>query len=154
MGKLRLKLIAPVPVGVDPELLRQTIGFINHSHDLNLPDGEINLKFTGDPEMRRLNKDFSGHDYATDVLSFSYIENDRDPIGGVLGELIISADTAKRQAESASLSLSEEVAVLTIHGVLHILGLDHQQAAEQARMEQLQAKYAQMAGIKYRNFWS
>lgn len=149
MGSLRLNLSGPVPSEIDQELLNKAVGQVNA--DQNPPDGEINLAFTDDAGIQKLNRDYSGNDYSTDVLSFSYME-DGGPIEGVLGEIIISSQTAQRQAKEAGTSLSEEAAILTIHGILHILGVDHQTPPQQEQMNMLQSKYAALLGIKYRNF--
>jgi probable rRNA maturation factor len=75
----------------------------------------------GDLQLRRLNKQFLGQDYPTDVLSF--------PSGspaGPLGDVAISLDRAKEQAREHRHSLSLEVKILMLHGLLHLLGLDHE----------------------------
>lgn len=75
----------------------------------------------GDTQLRGLNKQFLGKDHATDVLSF--------PSGsriGPLGDLAISLDRAKQQAREHGHSVSSEVKILMLHGLLHLLGLDHE----------------------------
>lgn len=75
----------------------------------------------GDAQLRRLNKQFLGKDYPTDVLSF--------PSGspaGPLGDMAISLDRAREQASEQGHSLSLEVKILMLHGLLHLLGLDHE----------------------------
>jgi probable rRNA maturation factor len=75
----------------------------------------------GDDELTRLNRRFRGRNYATDVLSF--------PSGGPagpLGDLAISLDRAKEQARRHGHSLTEEIKILMLHGVLHLLGMDHE----------------------------
>jgi len=81
---------------------------------------------TGDAELRRLNRQFLGKDYATDVLSF--------PGGGAahpdaevsLGELAISAGRARAQAKACGHTLENEIRILMLHGVLHLMGMDHE----------------------------
>lgn len=153
MGNLKLKLIEPVPASLDQDLLRQSVGHLNHNPgELALPEGIINLKLVNDTDIRSLNKEYAGADYATDVLAFSYLEGG-GPIDGVLGEIMISQDMAKRQADQLGHSFSEEVAILALHGMLHILGKDHQTPAEQGKMDLLQAKYCKLAGIPYKFNW-
>jgi probable rRNA maturation factor len=113
-------------------------------------DGIINLVLVDDEEIRAMNAEFAGNDYATDVLSFSYIENGGEPIEGVIGEMAISLETAERQAKEARHSLADELALLVVHGTLHILGHDHQTAAEQAAMSELQREYLTAAGADYK----
>ena len=75
---------------------------------------------TGDAELRRLNRAFLGHDYATDVLSFPAAEGPR------LGDLAISLARARAQARQRGHSAAEEIRILMLHGVLHLLGMDHE----------------------------
>jgi probable rRNA maturation factor len=90
----------------------------------------ITLVFVRDKKMRALNRDYRGRDYPTDVLSFRAA----DEAGGeggfgaaeFLGDLVIAADTALRQANEAGQSLEREVQELVIHGVLHLCGYDHE----------------------------
>jgi probable rRNA maturation factor len=75
----------------------------------------------GDDELRRLNRNFLGKDYPTDVLSF--------PSGateGQLGDIAISLDRAKEQATEAGHSTTDELKILMLHGVLHLVGMDHE----------------------------
>jgi probable rRNA maturation factor len=73
-----------------------------------------------DAELERLNREFLGHDYPTDVLSFPA----PDPAGW-LGDVAISADRARAQAARFGHCVEEEVGILLLHGVLHLLGFDH-----------------------------
>ncbi len=75
---------------------------------------------TSDHELRRLNRDFAGHDYATDVLSF--LSN----AGDELGEMAISAERAGAQAAEFGHSTIDEIRLLMLHGVLHLIGFDHE----------------------------
>ena len=95
---------------------------------------------TDDASIRVLNRDWRKKDRATDVLSFSQIEGPEDTnmpaLRGrprVLGDVIISLDTAARQAVEAELSLEEEVRRLLVHGILHLLGHDHVHGGAQAQ---------------------
>ena len=85
--------------------------------------GEVEVLLTGDPTLRRLNKDFRSKDRPTDVLSFPSPEE----ISSVhAGDLAISLETAARQASSYGHSLRDEVRILLLHGLLHLAGLDHE----------------------------
>ncbi len=88
---------------------------------------EISLLITDDETVRELNRNFRGKDKATDVLSFPMGEDD------MLGDIVISADTAKRQAAEAGIPLERETAFLYIHGMLHLLGYDHETGPEEER---------------------
>jgi probable rRNA maturation factor len=76
---------------------------------------------TGDSELRRLNRDFRGKDYATDVLSFP-----SDDANGHLGDIAISLGRARAQAREFGHGIEQEVQILMLHGVLHLLGYDHE----------------------------
>jgi probable rRNA maturation factor len=85
---------------------------------------------TGDAELRKLNREFRGKDYATDVLSFPAAEGPR------LGDLAISAARARAQAHQFGHTTEQEVRILMLHGVLHLLGMDHESdSGEMARTE-------------------
>ncbi|MEO8594519.1 MAG: rRNA maturation RNase YbeY [Candidatus Solibacter sp.] len=75
---------------------------------------------TGDSELRRLNRDFRGKDYATDVLSFPSGD------GSHLGDIAISLGRARAQAREFGHAVEDEVRILMLHGVLHLLGHDHE----------------------------
>ena len=91
---------------------------------------------TGDAEMRRFNRDFRGKDYATDVLSFPSAG------GGSLGDLAISAARARAQAREFGHSVEDEIRILMLHGVLHLLGFDHEvDGGKMARAEKRWRKH-------------
>lgn len=96
---------------------------------------ELSIVLTDDAAIRELNRDYRGKDKATDVLSFSLLEGDEPVAFGprALGDVVISMDTAARQARSIGHSLEDEVTRLLIHGVLHLLGHDHVNGGHQAR---------------------
>jgi probable rRNA maturation factor len=82
----------------------------------------------GDRELRRLNREFLGRDYAADVLSFPAAKEPqaRMPAPPSLGELAISGERAAAQARQFGHSVSAEIRILMLHGVLHLLGMDHE----------------------------
>jgi probable rRNA maturation factor len=97
---------------------------------------EISIVLTGDEEMRLLNRDYRGKDCPTDVLSFCQLEGEpfAPSADGVveLGDVVISVDTARRQALEHAHSLQDEIDLLTVHAVLHLLGYDHEDDDEAA----------------------
>jgi probable rRNA maturation factor len=103
------------------------------------PDGEVDVAFVGDRTMKRINRDFRSIDRTTDVLSFSYV--DQAHAGGVLGEIFVSPAVARSQAREAGCPVGEEVARLVVHGLLHVLGYDHDTAATRRRMLARQERY-------------
>nr|PZM93818.1 MAG: rRNA maturation RNase YbeY [Pseudomonadota bacterium] len=95
-------------------------------------DAELSILLTTDEAIRRLNRDFRGIDRATDVLSFPA----GDPLPGqapFLGDLAISLDTARRRAREDGRPLSRELARYLAHGLLHLLGYDHEVSEQEAR---------------------
>ena len=84
--------------------------------------GDVELVFVNDDEMRKINHEQRGINKATDVLSFPY---EQVP-GGLMGSVVISTDTASRVAGELGHSIECEIALLFLHGVLHILGYDHE----------------------------
>lgn len=82
--------------------------------------GNVAILIAADQELRRLNKDFRGKGYATDVLSFP------SDVPGHAGDIAISADIAAANARALRLSLLSELKVLILHGLLHLAGFDHE----------------------------
>ncbi len=92
----------------------------------------------GDRSIRRLNREYLGRDKATNVISFSMQEGDFGTINpGLLGDVVISADTAAREADEGGESCWSRLVFLLLHGILHLTGYDHERSgeAEAARME-------------------
>src|SRR5579872_1397862 len=97
--------------------------------------GDITVVLTGDRKIRELNRTFRGIDRATDVLSFDI--GDGLKRGEPFGDVVISVETARRQAREYDATLRTEVARLLVHGTLHLCGYDHQVPREAARMHGL-----------------
>lgn len=105
-----------------------------------LTDCELSLTLTSDRAIRALNRDWRGIDAATDVLSFSQLEDSgatpsarRSPAGTLLGDVVISIDTALAQAREAGVAPASRLRRLLIHGFLHLLGYDHERSPADAR---------------------
>ena len=116
---------------VDYELLKthsKNILFI-----LECENQELSILLADDKKIRELNKKYRGQDRATDVLSFPQNEGEQnESISHLMGDVVISAAAAKRQAFEHGLSLEEEIVLLLIHGILHLLGFDHERSEEEA----------------------
>ena len=95
--------------------------------------GTINLVFTEDRKIRRLNRDFRSIDKATDVLSFNLEKPDNPE--ATFGEIYIAVGTARRQAAEYGGTVTGEILRLTCHGLLHLLGYDHEKIAEASKMK-------------------
>ena len=100
----------------------------------------VALRVTDSRTVRRLNRRFRGEDSATDVLSFNTdFDGLRRPDGSAdLGEIVIALPVAARGARERGVSLADELALLTVHGTLHLLGFDHEEPAEDERMKRLE----------------
>lgn len=113
---------------------------------------EVVVVISDDAALRDLNQRFRGEDHATDVLSFA--DDTRGPyaIGGgdlptYLGDIVISIDRAREQAETAGGTLMQELQLLAVHGTLHLLGHDHGEPAQKATMWAAQAGILARLGI-------
>ena len=125
-----------------PRLATKTVRKIARtiSDALGSTDAELSILLTGDEEIRELNRDWRDKDRATDVLSFSQVEGEGPAGARVLGDVVISMDTAARQAEELGHDLEHEVARLLVHGVLHLLGHDHVRGGSSARKMRAEEK--------------
>ncbi|MCW5837683.1 MAG: rRNA maturation RNase YbeY [Labilithrix sp.] len=102
---------------------------------LQLRDREVSFLLTDDKRIHQLNKVYRDKDRPTDVLAFAMQEGELAELaGGVLGDVIVSVPTAKKQADERGASLLDEVTMLLAHGLLHLLGWDHRTPAEDRRM--------------------
>ena len=109
-------------------------------------DSEISLTFVDNEEIKELNCTARGKDSATDVLSFPLLEQeddgtliiyDEDVVDGrvLLGDIVISAERAKEQAEEFGHSLVREMCFLAVHSVLHLLGYDHERSEDEEKLQ-------------------
>jgi len=94
---------------------------------------ELSIALVGDREMRPLNAKYRRKNQTTDVLSF-FVEN--QPLSGakILGDVVISVEQARRQAKERGKTLKSEMVTLLIHGILHLLGYDHEKSPRQAQL--------------------
>jgi probable rRNA maturation factor len=99
----------------------------------------FDILITRDAELRRLNREFLGHDYPTDVLSFPSGARD-----GFLGEIAISVDRAREQAAEQGHGADVELRILMLHGVLHLTGMDHER--DGGRMRRAEARWRKQFG--------
>jgi probable rRNA maturation factor len=106
---------------------------------LQLEKAELSLVLSGDGEIRELNKVYRGKDKATDVLAFPMREGDFGRLHAalpsrLLGDVIVSVPTAERQASAAKREALAEITMLVAHGLLHLLGWDHETPAKDRKM--------------------
>ena len=103
--------------------------------------GEVTIALVSDGRMRALNRSFRGKDYATDVLSFPMTAPT-----DYLGDIVIATGVAQRQADEAGHSVGTELRILALHGLLHLLGYDHE--TDDGRMARVERKLRRKAGLK------
>lgn len=116
------------------------------------PHTEVSVVLADDDYIHQLNRQYRGKDCSTDVLSFALNEGEEPQIVNgpeeiLLGDIIISLETAARQAEEYGHSLERELAYLTTHGILHLLGYDHMTEDEKAEMRQEEEHILLLLGI-------
>ena len=120
---------------------------------------EVSVTFTDDASIHELNKKFRGVDRPTDVLSFPLFDyegqSDEPPVDellGMLGDVVLSLETAARQAEEFGHSFEREVAFLTVHSMLHLLGYDHETGeADEADMRERQRAIMKALGLSVKD---
>ena len=121
------------------QLLSDGLNAVAKLHGLGEQE-EVDITIVTDDEIHALNRDYRNVDRATDVLSFALDEDGGEPelVGGpevhLLGDIIISAETAARQAKEFGHGLEREIVYLAVHGLLHLLGYDHMQEEDKVIM--------------------
>lgn len=117
------------------------------------PQTEVSLVLANDEYIHALNREYRDKDCPTDVLSFALNEGEEPividgPEEVLLGDIIISLETATRQAEEYGHSLERELAYLTVHGILHLLGYDHMVEDDKLEMRREEEHVLSLLGIK------
>jgi len=113
---------------IDRRRLRRAARMI--LEDASIADAEISVAVVDDPAIRRLNRDYLGHDYATDVLSFLLDRGEES----LAGEVIVSADAAKAVAPGFGWPAPDELLLYVIHGMLHLVGCEDATPSQRAAM--------------------
>ncbi len=117
---------------------------------------EISVRLNGDGEMRDLNREYNGRDTATNVLSFALTAGDATHVSGVsqldnapilLGDIVAAYETCAGEAEDQVKSLADHLHHMVVHGVLHLLGYDHEAETEAAQMEALERDILARLGV-------
>ncbi len=130
-------LFRRTPVGLDRRWLR---AFAERLREEVAGSRSFTILITGDSELRRLNRDFLGKDYPTDVLSFPSGEE-----GAELGEIAISSGRAAAQAREFGHAVEEEIGILMLHGVLHLMGMDHE--GDHGRMARAETRWRKLLDL-------
>jgi len=132
--------------GIDEEALRRRLAKVLEA--AGCADGELSVWLCDDPTIRDLHREYMGVDTPTNVISFAQREGEFGEVEPeVLGDVVVSVDTARRDAQEAGEGLEDEVLFLCIHGLLHLLGYDHEgdQAARAPEMEAKEAEFFRLA---------
>jgi probable rRNA maturation factor len=116
-------------------------------HQSQSLDCELTVVLTDDARLQVMNRDYLGIDAPTDVLSFPASETDPETGARYIGDILISMPRAQAQAIAAGHPLESEVQLLVVHGVLHLLGHDHAEAEQKARMWKAQAEILERLGL-------
>jgi probable rRNA maturation factor len=114
--------------------------------------GEVAIALVSDARMRTLNRSYRSKDYVTDVLSFSTTPRSGNGMrtadgGRPLGDLVIARGVATRQAREAGHSYQTELRVLALHGLLHLLGFDHEDPEDRGRMQRIERRLRRKGGL-------
>lgn len=117
-----------------------------------LDNAEVSITFTDNKHIHEINREYRKVDRPTDVISFALNEGDEPEIEGgapinVLGDIIISVEKAVEQAKDYGHSVEREVAFLTVHGMLHLLGYDHMEEEDRKEMRQEEDFVMEKLGI-------
>lgn len=132
------------------ELMEEAAALILEDEGVRADEAEISVTFVTDEEIRELNAQFRGIDRATDVLSFPQFEDVQDiPDEGpaVLGDVVISLERARAQAEEFGHSEKRETIYLFVHSILHLLGYDHMEEDEKKEMRAAEEKTMEKLGL-------
>jgi probable rRNA maturation factor len=144
---MMIDIEAQIPLPVDQAQLElaaiKTLEFLQVGSDLALT-----LVIGDDTLLQQYNQQYLGIDRPTDVLSFPTDYTDPDTHSRYLGDILISLPRAEMQAASGGYPLTEELQLLVVHGVLHLLGLDHTEPAATARMQDAQDAVMSLLGSK------
>jgi probable rRNA maturation factor len=116
---------------------------------LDLTDAELSVLFIDDEKIRQLNRRYRGLDRPTDVLAFSMQEGEGPAMcPNILGDIVISVETASRQGEEVGWGMEKEIYKLLTHGLLHLIGFDHEtNPTEALRMQDKEEEVMKAAGI-------
>jgi probable rRNA maturation factor len=116
-------------------------------HEAESQAAELSIVLTDNEHLQELNLNYLGIDAPTDVLSFPASETDPESGARYIGDILISIPRAQSQADAAGHPLESEVQLLVVHGVLHLLGHDHAEPEEKARMWKAQSEILDTLGL-------
>lgn len=133
---------------IDEPRLKKAAGLV--LEDAGMESGELSIAVVGDQRMQELNRQYLGHDYPTDVLSF-LLESDKQQ-RSLEGQIIVSWEYAQREAARYGWKAEDELLLYVIHGCLHLVGYDDTTPAARAEMRNAEARFLSAFGLGHRFF--
>ena len=130
-----------------PDALLERAALATLSHQKESPEADLTIVLADDAHLQELNRDYLGVDAPTDVLSFPASEMDPQTGSRYIGDIIISVPYAAKGAAKAGHPVESELQLLVVHGVLHLLGHDHAEPKEKAKMWKAQAEILKSLGL-------
>lgn len=129
------------------EVVRSSLAAKRSRAGKGYQETQMSILFCEDAYIKRLNREYRGVDTATDVLAFSMQEGRFSKVHPeILGDVLISLETASRQAKSYGHSLDKEIALLVAHGILHLLGYDHLKKKDKELMRKKEKEILAVVG--------
>ena len=116
--------------------------------DHGILQAEISLAVVDDPSIRQINRQYLNHDFETDVISF-LLDYDEETVA-LIGQLVVSTDTARTMAETYGGSMQEELLLYFIHGALHLVCYDDKHPSDSSDMRDAEKKYLESFGVEHR----
>lgn len=145
-----IQFAKPIQKSIDPQLRKSDLlerAAQEALQQAEAPSGaELSIVISDDAQLQTLNRQFLGIDAPTDVLSFPSQDADPDTDGVYLGDILISYPQALAQSKGGNHTIQDELQLLVVHGVLHLLGYDHGEDAEREKMWAIQAKILNSLG--------
>lgn len=112
-----------------------------------LAPAEFTIRFVTAEEGRTLNRDYRGKDYATNVLTFAYTEDELSDDEPTQADIVLCSDVLMKEASEQKITIQQHAAHLVVHGVLHAQGYDHEEDDEAVEMEQLETEILARLGL-------
>lgn len=141
MSKLAFYFEDIKPLKLQRKTLINTIVFLIANE--NFVQGDISIIFCSDEYLLKINEQYLGHNYYTDIVTFDYVEN-----SVISGDLFISIDRVRDNAKELNIAFKEELNRVIIHGVLHLTGYKDKTEAEKTVMREKENFYLRIAGFK------
>ena len=118
--------------GISREKIEQAVRVILGA--LDCPDGEISILMVDDTQIEKLNRKYLNRNSPTNVIAFPMREGEFSHLSPhLLGDVVISTDTAKKEAQNSGMSMEQRFKELLVHGILHLFGYDHETSVQDAR---------------------